>query len=71
MGIMSPNRPVQNRTIETKVKDSVRGQLQECFPTKEDRGESVQPESPIVQDLNDVDVVQASDRVQQWEEEQT
>ena len=44
--------------------------IQECFPTKEDRGESVQPASRIVQDLNDVDVIQASDRVQQWEEEQ-
>ena len=43
------------------MKVSVRGQLQERFQAKEDRGESLQPARRIVQDLTHIDMLPRSD----------
>ena len=67
---MSPNPPSQTLKVDADLKDSVRGQLQERFQAKEDWGESVQFTRRVVQDLTHVDIIQASNRAQEWEEEQ-
>ena len=66
---ISPNPPRETVKVDDGVKESVRGQLEERFEAKEDRGESVQVTRRVVQDLRHVDLLQASNRVQEWEEE--
>ena len=66
---MSPNPPSQALKVDADLKDSVHGQLQERFQAKEDCGESVQLTRCVVQDLTHVDIIQASNQVQEWEEE--
>ena len=55
--------------VDDDKKDSVRGQLQERFHATADRGESVQLTRRVVQDLTHVDIIKASNRVQEWEDE--
>ena len=54
---MSLNPPYQTLKVDTDLKDHVRGQLQERFQAKDDRGKSVQLTRCVVQDLTRVDII--------------
>merc|ERR1711966_73119 len=69
LGQMSPNQLAQTHKVDDNEKDSVRGQLQKRFPATEDPGESVQLTRRVVQDLTRVDIIKASNRVQEWDAE--
>ena len=66
---ISPKVQVKKRNIEPDIMGSINSQIEACFPPKVDRGESFQPASLFVQDLKNIDEIQASNRAQQWKEE--